>query len=128
MQGIANRKLSEIRITKPYAVFDGRLHDLEPSEDEIQNALDNDKLEEREFSGDGQNALAEEWSKRANGDAEEFYRLQRLFHAERIARFVKHGWTNPIDIKKDGELVDGGHRYRAARFLKRDEIEVRIVE
>jgi len=47
----------------------------------------------------------------------ELWNLDRNYHIQRIAYFVKYGWENPIEIDKYC-IVDGYHRLCAAIYRK----------
>ena len=119
-----NRKISELGVTS-YGI-PGPQISCEPSKQEIVQAIANKDFDLRPFSGASQSALVDEWSQKANGNIHEFARLQREYHAKRIACLVVNGWSDPIEIDAAGKITDGNHRVRAADFLGRSEIEVLV--
>ena len=60
----------------------------------------------------------------------EGYIKTRKDHVERIAWFVKYGWTDPIQIDLfcyvGHIIIDGNHRACAAKFLKHKKIKAEI--
>ena len=58
---------------------------------------------------------------------QEYCRRVRSYHARRIAHFAVNGWNgDPITLKADGSMCDGLHRWRAAKHLGMEEVEVII--
>ena len=53
----------------------------------------------------------------------------RTWHIERIAWFVVHGWTEPIEISSTcmWPVVDGNHRLSAAIYRSDELVEVQWV-
>ena len=125
---VTSRKISDLGRT-PYGTEHPRTKEVlscEPSNDEIGTAIDNRELEQIPFSDTDQNALAEKWSREANGDFKKFGEIQRRYHAQRIAALVVEGWTDPIEIDENDRIVDGNHRVRAALFRGDSEIAVLV--
>jgi hypothetical protein len=111
-----------------YGVPDGQKSiSMEPSADDINEAINGGQLEARGFQAD-LDALRSEWEQRSNGNSAEFYRLQKIYHARRIAYFAVNGWSDPVDLTADGKIRDGLHRFKAAIFLGLDEVGVKIEE
>lgn len=111
-------KISDI----PTVIYGEFGHSCEPTQDDIRVALQDGKLESRGYQSD-RNALYTEWSS-DRPTMSEFCRRVKEYHARRIAYFVKHGWTDPIQLSKDGKIEDGLHRLKAAIFIGKDSIEV----
>lgn len=110
----------------PYgAVENGEFFDMEPTAQEIQAAINANELDERPFSENAA-ALLHEWTTNAKGIVSEVARLQRDYHAKRIAYFVVKGWADPIRMDANGGFHDGQHRLKAAKFLERETIAVQI--
>ena len=118
------RKISEL---KPCAYgVPGPQISCEPSSQDICQAITNKSFELRPFSEVDQEVLRAEWTQAANGDIHEFARLQRAYHAKRIAFLVVSGRNDPIEVDSTGNITDGNHRVRAAIFRGETEIEVLI--
>ncbi len=97
----------------------------EPEMAEISEAVRNNDLEERSFQGD-LGSLLYEWNQ-LNYIPEEKHRLIKKYHCQRIAYFVVRGWNDPIVLRPDGRTIkDGLHRFKAALFLRKTDVEVII--
>jgi hypothetical protein len=93
---------------------------------DIQKAIDNKEWEQRPF----QSSLSElqvEWD--LAGDLEASIELQKQYHVKRIATIIKEKlWQHPLLLYKDRKsILDGGHRLWAMNVLKRDKVEVIII-
>lgn len=117
------RKLSEI-VSVPYVEFGVN---CDPSQDDIQNALDEDNLEKRGYQSDLKE-LKVEWFEASNNrqDVAAWIEVVKSYHARRIAWFVRHGWDDLITIDRNGNIKDGLHRLHAAKHLGREKIAVVI--
>jgi hypothetical protein len=67
-------------------------------------------------------------------DPDEMDRLMYEYHNERIAELVRtnEAWLDqfdpyPITVNQFNEVIAGNHRFRAIRYLNRDEVEVTLV-
>ena len=117
-QIIFTKKLSEIDMG-PYG-FPGV--SCEPSREDIEGAIAKGTLEERQFQADIQ-ALNDEWNRNA-GNEQEYFLLQKEYHARRIAFFVVNGWKEPIVLHRDEKTVkDGLHRLKAADYLNMEYVD-----
>jgi hypothetical protein len=99
------RKVSEI-FSNPYgqdAVC------CEPSRNEIERAVRENNLPKRGFQ-EQLDELKAEWER--SGD-ERYYQI-RMYHARRIAFFVRNWDDSPIILKKD--MSEGSHRIRAGNI------------
>ena len=117
------RRISEIKLRK-YGIPETSVS-CEPTFEDIREALNYQTFDTRDFQSD-LDTLKAEWTQGAQGSLEEFGRLQRIYHARRIAYFIVHGWNDPITVDADGWITDGSHRIRAAIALGMDEIEIQI--
>lgn len=112
----------------PYGIrLDGLSICFDPSVEDIRKAIDEGRLEERGFQTDLE-ALRTEWEQQSQGNPLEFYRLQGVYHARRIAYFVVRGWSDPIVVDRSGNLHGGLHRLKAAKFLDHHEIDAIVKE
>lgn len=119
------REVSKIPLPTYAANQDGKVYYFDPSAAEIQQAIDAGELEERGY----QQHLAQlvsEWQTGAKGDASKFYHLQKEYHARRIAYFAVHGWTDPIVLAANGDMIEGTHRLKAAIHKGMSKVGVRI--
>lgn len=123
--GYVTKKLGDIPIVPFGAVANGKFYDMEPTPQEIQAAIDANEFDERPYS-ENSAALLDEWTAEAKGVIPEVARLQRHYHARRIAYLAVKGWTDPIRMDANGGFHDGQHRLKAAKFLGRETIEVQI--
>lgn len=117
--------ISKLKRT-PYGSPDGRFT-CEPSSQDICDAIKKREFENRIFSKQpDQDSLKAEWHEAAQGDEREFYRLQKMYHARRIATLVSIGWDDPIEVAASLLITDGNHRLRAAEFRGDNEIHVQF--
>jgi hypothetical protein len=80
-------------------------------------------LEERVFNKTEE--LHAQLREEARGDPELMYTLFRDYNANRVAYFVVKGWEeSPIEVMANGDMKDGQHRWLAAHYLERDEVDV----
>lgn len=119
------REVSKIPVATYAADQEGKRYFFDPSAAEIQQAIDNGKLEERGYQRHLHDLVAE-WQAGAKGEAVEFYRLQKEYHACRIAYFVVRGWTDPIVLAANGDMIEGTHRLKAAIHKGVSKVGVRI--
>lgn len=97
----------------------------EPTNDEIKKAIRENDLETRSFQNDLKE-LNDEWNRNARNE-NEYYALQKQYHARRIAYFVVKGWNDPILFHRDGfKIKDGLHRFKAAIYKGMDTIDVDV--
>ena len=89
----------------------------EPSEKEINEAIQNGELEVRGFQSH-KYELREQWYN--NPDCA---RLAREYHARRIAYFVVNKWDDEVEVGRDNWLIEGGQGLRAARHLRHETID-----
>jgi hypothetical protein len=120
------RKISEIPPVLYGYRDDGIFYSQEPSPEDIQLAIKENQFEERAYQTDLEE-LKTEWRAKAK-TRQECDDLVKTYHARRIARFVVHGWTDPIALTADGRMNDGLHRLKAANFKGMDEVEVTILK
>jgi hypothetical protein len=120
-------KISEVKCPRYGNLFGNDVRITEPSPKDIQKAIEDGYFEETPFSDNSQ-ALFDQWCAASNGgaDREEFIRIATRYHAGRVAKFVRDGWTDPIGIYPDNSIHDGSHRIRAAAFRGDQEIEAEI--
>jgi hypothetical protein len=122
-------KISDVRCLHYYGndFGNGDLRDTHPRAQDIQNAIEDGYFEETPFS-DNVEALFNQWCAASNGgaDREEFIRVAPRYHAGRVAKLVRDGWTDPIGVHADNSIHDGLHRFLAAVFRGDQEIEVEI--
>jgi hypothetical protein len=99
------------------------------TDEDIQRVLNEGQLEERSHESHS-DALNAEWNDASQGgqDRDEWLRQVKAYHLRRVAYFVAKGWTDPIIVTSDGRILDGSHRIRAAVFMGRTEIEVKMEE
>src|SRR2546426_1160624 len=111
------RKDSEIKLVLYGDRCGGKVLLCEPSSADIQRALDEGHLEERNYQTELE-TLVSEWKRASNGgkDHDEWVRQVKGYHARRVAYFVANTWREPITITADGHIKDGSHRIRAAIF------------
>ncbi|MGD0843560.1 MAG: hypothetical protein ABSA06_04230 [Geobacteraceae bacterium] len=97
----------------------------EPSRIDIESAISRCESESRGFQEQLQE-LNDEWNASASS-IQQYCDRMRLYHAQRIAFFVTHGWTDPIELHTDGRTVkDGLHRLKAARYMQLVTVDVTI--
>lgn len=106
---------------------------VDPTRDGIDRAIKEGRLSDRVMDRDYQ-AVVEVIRQNSN-DPTEMNRLMREFHNERIAELVrtKDSWLGvtdrwPIKVNQFNQVIEGNHRFRAARFLGLEEIEVEVVD
>ena len=125
------RKVDEITGTIPYGFYvptpEGKLGiNADPSNEDIALAVKNKEFENRGFQSHLKELQAE-WEA-GTPSHEEYGKRVKTYHARRIAYWVEYGWKgDPIELKPDGSMSDGLHRWRAAKFLRLETIEVKIV-
>lgn len=119
------RKTGEIKFVKYGDKFGDTVRWCDPSDEDVQRALDEGQLEERDYQADVEE-LKSEWYSASKGgrDSDEWVRQVKGYHARRVAFFVENGWDDPITITSDGQIRDGSHRLRAAIFKGRGEVDV----
>lgn len=121
------RKISNIPEPHYGAWHEGRFYDFNPTHADIQHAINENSLEPRNYQLDVKQ-LDDEWVHGCNGNIDEYCRLQKKYHAARIAYFVVNDWTDPIVVSAEGKMIDGTHRLKAAKHQKRNEVEIRIAQ
>lgn len=109
------------------AMHKGKLYDFNPTEQEIQEAIDSGQLEDRGIQSH-RNELDREWWEKANGNLDEVAKQQREFNARRIAHFVVHGWPDALRVERSGKMHDGTHRLRAAIHKGMKQVVVKFAE
>ena len=113
------KKIEEIKNTD-YGVGDVS---CEPAKCEIARAIQTNNLEARSFQEDI-DELNAEWNKEAKSE-NEYFELQKKYHAQRVAYLVVNKWSDPILLRKDGATIsDGLHRLKAAVYLEMEEVDV----
>ena len=123
------RNVSDIKLVPYGDTFGDTVLWCDPSRADVQSAIDERQLEERNYQTD-LGTLEVEWKHASNNgqDHAEWVRQVRSYHAPRVAYFVTHGLGDPISVTADGRITDGSHRIRAAIFLGIKEIQVCVVE
>ena len=121
------RKISELPEPHYGVLQDGRFYDFNPAQADIQRAIDEKRFDARGFQTHKEELKAE-WLRDCNESADEYCRLQKEYHAARIAYFVVTGWIDPIKVAANGDMIDGAHRLKAAKFMGKDEVEIRIAQ
>ena len=110
-------------------------HDMcvEPSGEEIRQAVEKGDLEERGM--DEHQAEIKAWllvGSNNGSDVAAWVRMMKAYHTKRVAHFVVKGWPeedpHPITINKQNQVTAGNHRVRAAHYMKMNEVEVRVAE
>ena len=98
---------------------------IDPSD--IKKAMIAGSVEERSFQRDFE-AIRAQWDKAR--DVDELREMVKTFHVDRIATLITNRtWEEPIICYMDRrEVVDGGHRIWAARFLGRSVIDALVLE
>jgi len=97
----------------------------EPTLEEIKKAIKDNDLETRGFQ-DHLDILNREWNDKAKNE-DEYFALQRDYHRRRIAFFMVNCWDFPILLYKDLHTIkDGLHRFKAAKYLGLEMIEVEV--
>ena len=100
---------------------------VQPSPEEIEEAISEGNFETRGFQNDCKEITAE-WNREAGNSFEQYCRLRRQYHARRIAYFVVHGWDDPIVLHGDEHGIhDGLHRLKAAKHKGMKTISCRVV-
>jgi len=120
----ATVKVSDVIIDRPYGDAG---HLTEPSREQIDKAIVEGRFDERINDGASQKAMYDDVRREAGTDVRRAVELITEYHAQRIAYFVKNGWdeeNDRITLTHDGKLRDGGHRFRAARYLGQGEVLV----
>jgi hypothetical protein len=119
------RIVAEIQC-RPFGASHGdKSYDFEPTTVEIQRAIDSGELETRGAQADRQ-VLEQEWLRQSGGNLDEIARLQKIYNARRIAHFVVRGWTDPIVLAENGDMIEGTHRLKAAIHKHMEKVGVRI--
>ena len=121
-------KINDVKGRPPYGNrFGDDVRLTQPTRADVKNAIDACYFEERPFSGN-QKALFDEWCAASNGgtDRSKFIEVATRYHAGRIAKLVRDGWTDPIGVSHDDIIHDGLHRLLAAEFRGDVEIEAEI--
>ena len=113
-----------------YRVPRGR---VDPTKDGVCKAIKEGRYSTKIMDRDYGEVKAE-INRKAKTD-EEADEMMREYHNERIAELVrtKDSWLDkpdkwPITVNQFNEVVEGNHRFRAIRYLERDEVEVNVVE
>ena len=119
------RKVFKIPEAIYAAWHEGKLYDFNPTTSDIQNAIEGGQLENRGYQSH-KGELEDEWAQCAKGSIDEICRLQKNYHARRIAHFVVHGWEDPIILAANGDMIDGTHRLKAAIHKRMHEVEIKI--
>ena len=119
------RVVAEIQCRRFGASHKGKDYDFEPTASDIQRAIDCGELETRGAQAHRQE-LEREWQRESGGSLDEQARLQKIYNARRIAHFVVHGWTDPIVLAANGDMIEGTHRLKAAIHKLMDKVGVRI--
>lgn len=89
---------------------------------DIQKAINEDRLEKRNFQDDILE-LIKEWNENSK-NYDEYFENFKKYHIERIAYLVVSDlWRHPIEVRPDMTIKDGQHRYWAAIYLNQTEIE-----
>lgn len=105
---------------------------VEPSEQEIRQAVEKGDLEERGMDEHQPEIKASLLAASNNGsDVAAVVRMMKDYHTRRVAYFVVNGLPegdpHPITINAQNRGTAGNHRVRATRYLKMDEVEVEVV-
>ncbi len=109
------KRIDEIEIVHWVEDHGEEKYSVEPSREEIEEAITGGNLETRGFQKDYV-ALVNEWNREAGGNFEKYLRLRRQYHARRIAYFVVHGWTDAVVLHDDQRRVkEGMHRLKSAK-------------
>jgi hypothetical protein len=106
---------------------------VDPTRQGVKKAIDEGRFSQKIMDRDYENNIAVEvWNK--TQDPIERDRLMHEYHNERIAELVrtKEAWLDqpdphPITVNQFNEVTGGNHRFRAIRYLGREEVEVVIV-
>lgn len=118
------KRVTEIPEATYGARHEGKLYLFNPTAEDIQRCIDQKEFEDRGYQSHKEE-LEVEWA-RDCVSLEEYCVRQRSYHARRIATFVVHGWTEPITLATNGDMIDGTHRLKAALFKSQKEVEVQI--
>src|SRR5260221_11686462 len=96
IQPSETRKVSEIKLVPYGDTFGSKVLLCEPSRADIQQALDDGRLEQRNYQTDFETLLSG-WQQATNNgqDQAEWVRRVTAYHARRVAYFVTHGWSDP---------------------------------
>src|SRR2546423_1738775 len=121
---LIEKKLYEILITDYHGLSFPDRPSCEPSPEQIERAIQAKDFDKRGYQECLQE-LVDEWN-RGGPTPEEYNRREQQYHARRIANFAANKWDHPPVLKKDGSVVDGLHRIKAARHLGDKTIKVQI--
>ena len=104
---------------------------VEPSEEEIRQAVEKGELEERGMDEHQVQIKASLLAGSNNGsDVAAVVRMMKDYHTKRVAYFVVNGVPegdpHPITINGQNQVTAGNHRVRAARYLGMNEVEVEV--
>ena len=117
-------KIAEITGMIPYGFYLDRNPIIcDPSPADIDQAIEARTFESRGFQTH-LHELEAEWAN--SSSVQEYSTKVKTYHAQRIAHFVYHGWTEPVVLSEDKKIIDGLHRLRAAIHKNMLEVEVII--
>lgn len=117
-------KITEITGIIPYGFYlNGVPIVCDPTSGDISAAIAAKAFESRGFQSQLRE-LEAEWAN--SSSVEEYSTKVRTYHAQRIAHFVYHGWTEPIALTEEKKITDGLHRLRAAIHKGMLEVEATI--
>ena len=126
---LVTKKTSEL-VPTPYVEF-GYL--VEPTTEEIKEAVDNGRLEHRGMDEHQEEIKAWLIAGSKNGqDIMASVSMMKTYHTRRVAFFVVNGIPendkHPITVRQNNIVTAGNHRLRAAIYLEIPELEVHVTE
>jgi|GEM_PF-1749361 len=108
---------------------------VDPTRQGVQKAIDEGRYSQKNMDKHYRSEVVPEIENKTQDPAERD-RLMHEYHNERVAELIrtKETWldnksdAHPITVNQFNEVTAGNHRFRAIRYLKRDEVEVTVVK
>lgn len=107
---------------------------VDPTRQGVQKAINEGRFNQKGMDQHYKSEVEPDILTKTNDPAERD-RLMHEYHNERVAELArtKEAWLDqpdphPITVNQFNEVTGGNHRFRAIRYLNRDEVEVTVVE
>ncbi len=107
---------------------------VDPTRQGVQKAIDEGRFSQMGMDQHYKSEVVPDILKKTN-DPAEMDRLMHEYHNERVAELVRTNevWLDqpnphPITVNQFNEIVAGNHRFRAIRYLNRNDVEVTVVQ
>ena len=112
-------KLDELKVLPWGHNFSGKERIVDFTMDDVKRAINEKKFDKRNYQDDADSIYAG-----INEDPDKWFDSFKNYHIERIAYLVNSGeWEHPITVRQNLTLEDGQHRYFAAKYLNKTEME-----